>query len=153
MTGRYFAYGSNMNPARVRERGLALAAEPRAATLQGFRLCFDKIAAGPAGVGHANVLVAPGASVHGVLYELADAQEILKMDPFERAPINYGREAVQVECEGAQLWTWTYFANRACRAPGLRPSSTYLAHLLAGKPWLPSDYHALIAATETAEVA
>ncbi len=142
-----------MNPARVRERGLAISAEPRPAVLLGFRLCFDKIAAGTTDVGHANVVVAPGDCVHGVLYELAHGEEILKMDPFERAPINYGREAVVVESEGERLWTWTYFANRACRKAGLRPSRSYLAHLLAGEPWLPPAYFASLAATETTPAA
>ncbi len=50
---RYFAYGSNMNPQRVRERGLAVV-RAEAARLPGFRLAFDKCSApGAAGVGRA----------------------------------------------------------------------------------------------------
>ena len=38
----YFAYGSNMNPERVRARGLAVVAQ-RGARLPDYRLTFDKM--------------------------------------------------------------------------------------------------------------
>lgn len=140
MVARYFAYGSNMNPARMAARGLAVVGEPRPARLEGYQLRFDKLGGEGPGVGHANVVVQTGAVVHGVLYDLASAAEILKMDPFERAPINYGREAVAVETKQGARWSWTYFANRARRADNLRPTDAYLAHLLAGEAWLPRAY-------------
>lgn len=91
----YFAYGSNMNPARVRERGLGVV-DVRGATLLGFKLVFDKVSRRHPGAAHANIVHAPSERVEGVLYRLSGAEEILKMDPFERAPWNYGRDVVLV---------------------------------------------------------
>ena len=138
----YFAYGSNMNPQRVDSRGLNVDL-PRGARLSGYRLTFNKMSADHTGVGHANIEFSPNHHVEGVLYELAEPAEILKMDPFERAPWNYGRDLVQVQSlsDPDQItWAWTYFANPAVLVTGLRPSTEYLAHLLAGHPFLTEGY-------------
>ena len=50
----YFAYGSNMNPERVADRGLFTRGET-GATLRGFRMLFNKRSTGIPGVGHANI--------------------------------------------------------------------------------------------------
>lgn len=139
MTTRYFAYGSNMNPDRVAERGLCVV-RAEAATLPGFRLLFDKHSAAHEGCGHANIVYHPGERVEGVLYWLAGVDEIVKMDPFERAPINYSRDIVEVVTAAGILTTWTYFANAAVRRPGLIPPRSYLNHLLAGEAYLSADY-------------
>lgn len=135
----YFAFGSNMNPQRVRDRGLEFA-RVCGARLAGFDLVFDKRAADHPGCGHANIAWAPERVVEGVLYELVDEQQILRMDPFERAPVNYSREVVTVLVEaagpGTRIAAWTYIANPAVRAPGARPEAAYMAHLLEGRPWL-----------------
>ena len=135
----YFAYGSNMNPERVRNRGLAVT-DIRPARLDGVRLVFDKMSREHPGAAHANIVYAPEACVEGVLYRLRSAGEILKMDPFERAPVNYGRDAVRV-CSGeGRVAAWTYFANRAERRQARKPPRSYLAHLLAGRPYLTREY-------------
>lgn len=145
----YFAYGSNMNPARVEQRGL-LVGTPQPARLDGFELAFNKADLRHAGEGHANVMACRGSVVEGVLYKLQHPTEILKMDPFERAPWNYSRDCICVNAplDGANwtvVWTWTYFANSAVLEDGLAPSKQYLDHLLAGKPWLsPSYYERLV---------
>ena len=139
----YFAYGSNMNPERVRARGLEWT-QIGGATLPGFELVFDKYA-GHDGAGHANVRSARAGQVHGVLYLLTDAAQIQRMDPFENAPINYCREVFTVQTTtGARAPAWVYIANAALLRPRLLPTAEYMAHLLAGAPWLPRDYHALL---------
>ncbi|MCZ0941664.1 MAG: gamma-glutamylcyclotransferase [Gammaproteobacteria bacterium] len=148
----YFAYGSNMNPVRVRERGLRFTAV-RGAWLKDRRLVFDKVSRLHPNAAHANVVYAPGERVEGVLYRLAGAVEILKMDPFERAPWNYGRDAVQVQAQDDVLWAWTYFANRAVRSDGLNPPAEYLAHMLAGRDHLSADYFDWLARTPVADCA
>ena len=140
MVEHYFAYGSNMNPARVHQRGLAVSAI-RPARLNDRRLVFDKVSRNHPRAAHANIVYAPGEAVEGVLYRLQSADEILKMDPFERAPVNYGRDAVQVESEGRRVPAWTYFANRAVRREGLLPPRAYLDHLLAGRDYLTPGYY------------
>ena len=75
-----------------------------------------------------------------MLYELESVAEIVKMDRFERAPINYSRDLVPVEAAGEIVWAWTYFANRALRAGNLKPPASYVRHLLAGARFLSADY-------------
>ena len=147
MLARYFAYGSNMDAARVEQRGLRVV-DRYAATLLDHQLIFDKIAGDQAAAGHANVIRAPGEQVEGVLYDLVAASEILKMDPFERAPVNYTREAVALQVGARTRWAWTYFANRARRRAGLRPTRAYLNHLLAGCDLLSDEYCAYLQAVE-----
>lgn len=140
---KYFAYGSNMNPNRVEERGL-MVSEVVPATLIGYELAFDKTAAHHQGIGHADIRWKKGGHVEGALYTLVDEYQILKMDPYERAPWNYGRDVVEV-CVGQfadrqREWAWTYFANPAFLKAGLQPSPEYLAHLLAGREFLSEGY-------------
>lgn len=162
MVARYFAYGSNMNPDRVRERGIRFE-HAVGARLQDFMLVFDKTSKKHAGLGHANVRRAPGQIVEGVLYWLESAAEIDKMDRFESTPVNYSREVVHVRIlpehlparpdqgvsatgEDLLITTWTYFANPAVRQAGLRPPRSYLNHLLAGRPYLSSGYYDMLEA-------
>lgn len=140
---RYFAYGSNMNPDRVRERGLNVVA-CESATLAGFALRFDKVSRQHPTESHANIVYQPAATVEGVLYELAGQDDILRMDRFENTPVNYSREAVLAQTSGGAKSAWTYFANPAVRADGLTPSDDYLAHLLAGREYLSANYLAQI---------
>lgn len=153
---RYFAYGSNMNPQRVRERGLAVV-RAEAARLPGFRLAFDKAsAAGVSGAvqavaGHACFHYSPGDCVEGVLYWLAGPDEIGRMDRFESTPVNYSREVVQLARASGSVTAWTYVANPAVLRAGLRPPRAYLQHLLAGREYLSADYYATLAAWPCAE--
>jgi hypothetical protein len=157
VVARYFAYGSNMNPERVRARGIRFS-HAGGARIAGFALAFDKSSTAHAGLGHANLRFAPGSWVEGVLYWLESPEEIAKMDRFESTPVNYSREVVRVEVlhadvpaayhdstrivDGASrlVETWTYFANPAVRRPDLLPPRSYLNHLLAGRPFLSPAY-------------
>ncbi len=150
MVDHYFAYGSNMNPERVRMRGLDVVAV-QGATLCGFELVFDKVSKKHPGVAHANIVYAPGREVEGVIYALPSEDEILKMDPFETAPWNYGRDVVRVEAADSRtISAWTYFANRAVRQSGLKPPASYLAQLLAGRDYLSLAYFEWLQAIECA---
>ena len=135
----YFAYGSNMNPDRVRERGIVFC-DIAPARLAGMRLVFDKVSRNRPDVAHANIVHAPGEVVEGVLYRLRTPDEIQKMDPFEQAPVNYGRDVVYVASGDEHIPAWTYFANRAVRKVGFKPSRAYLKHLLAGREYLTPRY-------------
>ncbi|MGL4315606.1 MAG: gamma-glutamylcyclotransferase family protein [Pseudomonas sp.] len=142
----YFAYGSNMNPARMQARGLRVE-EAMAGQLPGFALCFNKRAHDHPGRAYANIRHQAGAVVEGVLYRLAAESEILKMDPFEGTPVYYSRERMPVQTAQGPVPAWIYVANPAWREDGLAPSRTYLAHLLAGRDYLSADYWAALAAT------
>ena len=135
----YFAYGSNMNAQRVSERGLRVV-DATGGRLDGYALAFNKMSREHAGVGHANIVYTRGGRTEGVLYELAHGDEIFKMDPFERAPWNYGREVVEVVHATGMTWAWTYFANPAVTRAGLNPPLEYLDHLIAGREFLSEIY-------------
>ncbi len=145
MVSWYFAYGSNMNPGRVRERGLNVV-DVQAASINDLSLRFDKAAREHPGEGHANLVWLRGSTAEGVLYRLVAPVEIEKMDPFETAPRYYSREVITVQTGQGPVQAWTYFANAAVRRDGLLPSRDYLDHLLAGQPWLSPKYFDWLAA-------
>ena len=147
MTLWYFAYGSNMNPARVSSRGLPYESVC-GGVLDGVRLTFDKSSRLHRGSGHANLTAAEaGCCVEGVMYRLRAAADMEIMDRFERVPINYRRDIVAVSVGDERIEAWTYFANPAVIRPNLRPERAYLSHLLAGRPFLSQAYYAWLCAT------
>lgn len=135
----YFAYGSNMNPERMRSRGL-LFSEALGGQLTGYELCFNKRAHDRPGTAYANIRHRQGGVVEGVLYRLAEAGEIFKMDPFEGTPVFYSRERMPVLTTQGVLPGWVYVANPAWRSDGLRPTRAYLEHLLAGREFISEAY-------------
>jgi gamma-glutamylcyclotransferase (GGCT)/AIG2-like uncharacterized protein YtfP len=142
----YFAYGSNMNPARMQARGLSVV-ESMPGALAGYRLCFNKRAMNrAAGRAYANIRHDRAAQVQGVLYQLADDSEIIKLDHYEGTPVFYSRERMPVITLNGVQPAWVYIANPAFREEGLLPSVDYMAHLLAGREWLSADYWAELAA-------
>ena len=72
-----------MNPARVTARGLAFT-RCLPARVNDLRLVFDKTSRDHPHHAHANLVFARGASTEGVLYELVDADEILKGFEYEK---------------------------------------------------------------------
>lgn len=135
----YFAYGSNMNPARMRARGIPVR-DIASGCLTGFELCFDKRALGKPGVAHANIRVCREAAVEGVLYTLAEPTTIARLDVFEGAPVRYSREVYPIETASGTVHAWVYVGNRAMLGADLLPEQNYLAHLLAGRCWYSQGY-------------
>ncbi|XKE46586.1 gamma-glutamylcyclotransferase [Halomonas organivorans] len=142
----YFAYGSNMNPARVEARiGVTRRALP--GILPDHTLRFDK-ASRVAGISHANVGPAPGERVEGALFELLAPEQIECMDPFEGYPHDYDRHRLPIHTEHGAIEAWVYIAAPGTIAEALRPAREYLDHLLAGEPFLTPAYHASLAEVE-----
>jgi len=149
----YFAYGSNMNPARLSDQRLkerAVQMGPRVGgRLDGWRLVFNKIARSPAGAAAGNIVEAPGERVHGTLNEMPEAGlEVL--DIWEGvAGGHYERRTVQVvrADTGETVDAVIYVALKV--GEGLRPTREYLSHLLAGRDLLPADYWERLHATPT----
>ena len=135
----YFAYGSNMNPARMRARGLSFV-DLWAARLPGYGLRFNKAAHNQPGVAYANIVPTSNSCVEGVLYALASEGDIDKMDHFEGTPVRYSRECLEVSGDFGGQSAWVYLANPAFVCEGLLPQSRYLEHLLAGRAYLSSAY-------------
>lgn len=148
----YFAYGSNMNAPRLRERLVARGGalgERRHATLGGYRLTFDKVSSTQSWVGFANIVPERHSQVEGTINRLsAGALKIL--DEVEIVPHHYRRHYVVVRdsCSGKKIVAATYIANPQMVRPDLRPTKDYLAHLLAGMDLLSPLYGAMLKAVE-----
>ena len=121
----YFAYGSNMSVARVRERQMGFE-NALPGQLAGYRLAFNKCSLKYPGVGAANVMVARGEKTEGVLYHLTEPDQITMMDPFEGYPRHYDRRVLSINTRSGKIRAWVYIANADFVAEGLRPAM--LAH-------------------------
>ncbi len=138
--GYYFAYGSNMNPDRVKLRGMAVRSY-MGGQLSDYRLVFNKRSTIFPGAASANIMVSSGSVVEGVIYELESHQTIESMDPFEGYPIRYSRHIVSIATRKGALNSWVYTANEDHIQEGLKPAKWYLDHLLAGKEFLSPSYY------------
>ena len=139
----YFAYGSNMNPERLRKR-IGYLPPSRKALLQEYALLFNKNSYKNPTEGFANIVQQPNSQVEGILYEVTD-KDIAKLDQFEGVPTHYNHQPIKVECEGKITNALTYIA--ATIKEGLKPSPDYLNHLLAGKAHLSEAYYQQLANT------
>lgn len=135
----YFAYGSNMNAARVKKRQMPFSSF-ESGVLEGYRLVFNKRSTIYPGAASANIESNPDDKVEGLLYALEDDQGIEAMDPFEGYPVRYDRTLVSIQTAGSTVQSWVYIANQTYIAEGLRPASWYLNHLLAGELYLSRPY-------------
>lgn len=143
----YFAYGSNMNPARMAQRGLDVV-DAQAGRLNNMVLRFNKRSSINPRWACANIGWSPGSVVEGVLYQLADHRQIFKMDPFEGAPVYYSRERFPILlADDRVIHAWTYVANRANIDANVLPLRWYLGQLLEGKAYLSPEYFAALEAT------
>ena len=113
MQSLYFAYGSNLLSARMRER-VPSAAARGPARLSGWRLTTDK--RGKDGTGKANLRREPAAAVWGVVWAI-DPAEWPQLDRLEGG---YARVEVEVETPaGTRLRAATYASDRLTAAPVL----------------------------------
>ena len=137
---KYFAYGSNMNPKRMKDRNISFY-ERVHAIIRGYRLEFNKVANCDPRKGYANIICAEEAVVEGALYEISDS-DLSKLDRYEGYPIHYDRIKIQVHPENGQKNEATiYFAQPNKVKEGLKPTKSYLAHLLAAKDILSKPYY------------
>ena len=136
----YFAYGSNMDPQRIQKRINRLPSR-ESAVLIGYKLYFNKKADGKPGIGYANIMLTEGESVYGILYQVTEC-ELSKIDCHEGVYTgHYSRQEVTVLLEDKQeINAITYIACPDKIRNKLVPEKSYLAHLLAGKAYLPEEY-------------
>lgn len=138
---KYFAYGSNCDPAVMEKKGVPFTARRRA-VLRGYRLRFNKRAHRerlPDTIGFANINEWPGGAVEGILYDLA-REHLPALDRSERCPGHYQRIRVAVETELGPEDCWAYKATPSMLAEGLVPSRNYVDHILAGREFLSQQY-------------
>ncbi|HKU94775.1 MAG TPA: gamma-glutamylcyclotransferase family protein [Vineibacter sp.] len=148
----YFAYGSNMDPARLKLRCTdkgAPVVERVGGHLAGWRLAFNKRRPNLPGEGAANVMEDPTGLVEGTLNRMpALGLDLLDVNEGV-AQGQYARRSVRVRRidTGAMVEAITYVALAAAVADDLRPSRGYLDHLLAGRDLLSAPYYDALAAT------
>jgi gamma-glutamylcyclotransferase len=151
----YFAYGSNMDAARLFDQRLAPKGVPRgervAGRLDGWRLVFDKPSRLLKGGAAANIVIAAGSVVHGTLnalpeagFDVLDIYEGVAAGHYERRTIRVARSDTGEEVE-AIVYT------ALIQGEGLKPPRAYLDCLLAGRDLLPPDYWEQLAATPTCD--
>ena len=104
----YFAYGSNMNPARMAKRC------PGAIALGGAVLLNHRLAERL----YADIDFVSGENVEGVLYLISEAN-LARLDAFEGYPKVYRRLWLEVEFDGGiyqaityEMSRWTKFIRR-----------------------------------------
>ncbi len=126
----YFAYGSNMDPARLTER-ISRTAEATIGRLSDYRLAFNK-AAQLGGV-YANIVASPGDLVWGVVYTCTDP-ELSELDKREGLPSgHYYRSVVNVTlADGSIVEALAYVACEAHVVAEGVPSPAYLRHIVHG---------------------
>lgn len=133
MGSHYFAYGSNLEPARLEARvpGSSLVG---VAWLDAWRLAWNK--RGADGSGKANIERAPGARVWGVVYALGPAGWSA-LDPHEP-----GYRRIPLEVRGDDTaWPCESYTAEAPE-PGLAAFAWYKALVVGGARHhgLPADY-------------
>jgi len=118
----YFAYGSNLDMDRLRER-IGEWQDDRRATLKGYRLSFDSR-------GKADIFEQRGERVWGAVYKVSEAQ-LKILDRFEGLHSGvYKRVRVNVECNGKTEPAITYVkVEKTSFHP---PDDEYLNHILKG---------------------
>jgi gamma-glutamylcyclotransferase len=126
----YFAYGSNLDVDRKKDRTGAIR-EARIAKLSGYRLAFNK--RGTNGDVYANLLPNPTEEVYGVIYRCT-LEALVELDYHEGVSSgHYRQETVQVQTlDGQTLHAIAYVANPQYIIPESPPSDEYLGHILRG---------------------
>lgn len=145
---KYFSYGSNMDPDRMKRKGVAFR-ERRHAVLKGYRLDFNKVSSRNPEEGFGNLVLDHGGFVEGVLYDILE-EDILKLDPYEGYPEHYDRKyfAVSVEPEGF-LDAIAYVAKPDQTRENLKPRKDYVERLIKGSDLLSPAYVDTLKKTRT----
>ena len=130
----YFAYGSNMDPEQMRERGVT-PAEALPCRLNDWRFSFRKLSKD--GTGKANLVAAPGSAAIGVAYRVRPEA----LDLLQAHEKGYDLRSVEVHtADGRTLPAQAFVA--APQPKPLVPAPEYLARILRGAAHhkLPRDY-------------
>jgi len=145
----YFAYGSNMNPARMKDRGVMFYSR-ELLILSGYSLKFHKISRSSPNTGVASIVPDESGVVQGILYKVTWAG-IRNLDKYESYPTEYDRVKLKVAHNGTEIEIMTYTAHPHKTRDGLKPARDYLNHLLAAGDILSQDYFDQLRASGTAD--
>ncbi len=125
----YFAYGSNMNPHRMKKREVFFTHRGRG-ILKGYTLKFNKTSSKNTSEGYANIVPEADAIVEGVIYTINDVG-LLNLDKYEGYPEHYLREILPVKNDSGNLRKCeTFIAQPDKIKNGLKPSKEYFGHYI-----------------------
>ena len=130
----YFAYGSNMTAARMKQR-LGWEAPRRAASLKDFQLVFDQAGFNDPSWSPANIRSEQGGLVEGMLHKVEE-KDLKILDGYEKY-----YQLLEVKVMAAQeekLDAVTYLSNKSRGEKP--PTQEYLNFLLEGKSFLSREY-------------
>ena len=130
----YFAYGSNMISARMKQR-LGWEAPRRAATLKDFQLVFDQAGFNDPSWSPANIRLEQGGLVEGMVYEVEE-KDLKILDGYEKY-----YQCLEVRVMATQeknLDAVTYLSKKPHGEKP--PTQEYLNFLLEGKSFLSREY-------------
>lgn len=135
---KYFAYGSNMLTERLQDR-VPSAKNPRPLALPKHRLRFHKKSTDCSGKCNIVPTACDGDVVHGVLFEIDDAQ-MSTLDDHEG--VGYRRNEITVWLDGTETKVCVYVAEKDAIDDDLMPYRWYCDLVLAGaeQQRLPRDY-------------
>lgn len=130
----YFAYGSNLNESRFKNRVSSAQFKERA-TLHGHRLVFEKLSTSD-GSAKATIIPDESSSVEGVIYSYADEHHV----DLKRCERGYSETEVSLATQAGEVSAQTFVAET--RTQGIRPFDWYVQHIISGgqKFGLPKDY-------------
>lgn len=136
----YFAYGSNLHPARLEAR-IGACDVAGVATLRRHRLMFHKRGRDGSGKCDAHRTGDPADVVHGVLYRISRKQQ-LALHRFEGVGRGYESARIVVQAGNSACEASTYIAQHAHIEPNAMPFSWYHALVLGGARFhrLPAGY-------------
>lgn len=146
---KYFAYGSNMSLARLRQR-VPSAAVIGVYSLAGHALRFHKSGQDDSAKCDAFCTGADD-QIYGVLYDI-DLNEKPALDRAEGLGVGYGEKMVQLQNEnGDSVEAITYYALQI--DDSLKPYRWYVNHVVIGarEASLPLDYLRIIEAAESVD--
>ena len=145
----YFAFGSNMDRARMFQRK-AIWNYCCSGLLANHKLVFNKKSK-KAGQGFANIIKSKKHQVEGILYRLEDSHLYKNLDKFECAGVHYNRVEKRVRrSDGQYITAFMYVA--ILTSNNLKPTEEYLNHLLKGERYLSPDYLSYLKSFNTAPV-
>jgi gamma-glutamylcyclotransferase (GGCT)/AIG2-like uncharacterized protein YtfP len=128
----YFAYGSNMDVARMLTRKAPFTRRIKG-RVSDHRLVFNKIADDYPGFGFANIIPEQGYDVMGVLYELNEAGLTALDEPEGVTGGHYFRCQMTVLMDdGTSVVATVYLAHPNKVEDGLLPTGSYMDHLYRG---------------------
>ena len=130
----YFAYGSNMSAARMKQR-LSWEAPRRATSLKDFQLVFDQAGFNDPSWSLANIRSEQGGLVEGIVYEVEE-KDLKILDGYEKYYQRLEVKVMAVQQEKLDAVTYLSKKSRGEKPP----TQEYFNFLLEGKSFLSREY-------------